>query len=555
MKRHWMHKTIELKKAHIHVFCFLLFFCAFAHGEDSTTPPATPASAEKKRRLTNFEWDPMPGAKSYEIEIKPKKGDAKAFLFNVTTTAWNGELKPGKYTMRLRSKDHRGVPGEWSAAEEFGVKLQAITPLSPKENAEVKTDENSFTNVELKWEESTYAQSYEVTIKDESDKVISTAPVTGNKYELKLPVASKFTWTVIGFDEFHEKGQTGDGPSHFTLIGKQLSLPKIKELETPYVREINWEKSEFAEKYEITLKHKDNSTKKWSVVTKEEVTSPKLDFPASYKGGQYQLRVTALANLRQKSKSHQINFPVAFGDRSPAAELKALSRKSIDRIKGWYFMGSYLITQIQYTAINIDHGSGPSTSAFGGTGRLGLGWLDEEGPFGFLGIADLSGFIIDQKNYTYPSMEAHGIARYVAGDLGELRFSGGLYYKEIPEILANARTTEFSVEQLAATGIHTGGEYWYSMTSKLGLQLNGRVYYPLSGKTPTGEKIIPTMSYQFGFLGSYRLNDKATGLMGYAYRKDVINYKSNNTDIITNFTSNQTSIVGHYLNFFLEWNL
>jgi hypothetical protein len=94
------------------------------------------------------------------------------------------------------------------------------------------------------------------------------------------------------------------------------------------------------------------------------------------------------------------------------------------------------------------------------------------------------------------------------------------------------------------------------MTSKLGLQLNGRIYFPISGKTPTRAKINVTPSLQFGFLGSLRLNEKATGLMGYAYRKDQTNYKVTNVDSLTaGNTSNTSSIVGHYLNFLLEWDI
>lgn len=551
MKVFFAAKNFDLKIPTLTMMCLLLFWTGLLQAQE--TPTDTPA-LDKKRRLTNFEWDPMPGAKSYEIEIKPKKGDGKPYLFNVSTTAWNGDLKPGKYTMRLRSKDHRGVPGEWSGAEEFTVKLQPIELIFPKENSEVNSGESDTADVDFSWEESPYAKSYDVIIKDASGKILSSTTETSNKFSIKLPVAAKYSWTVIGTDEFNEKGQSSDSPSQFTLLGKQLDLPRIIEPETPYVRQINWDKVEQAEKYQVSLKRKDNNSKKWKVVVEEEKTTNSLEFPSSYKGGTYQIKVTALGNLRQKSKSHQIIFPVANGDRSAAAEEKAKNRKSIDRTKGWYGIASYLITQIQYVAINLDKGSGPSTNAFGGTGRLGAGWFSENSPMGFLGILDLSGFLIDQKNYTYPSMEVHGIYRIVSGALGEMRFSAGGYYKEIPEILANARTETFSVTQLGATGAHAGGEYWYSMTAKLGLQMNGRVYFPLSGKTPNGQPIIPSLSYQYGFLGSYRLNEKATGLVGYAYRLDVIKYKSTNTDVESDFTSNQTSVSGSYLNFLLEWD-
>ena len=89
----------------------------------------------------------------------------------------------------------------------------------------------------------------------------------------------------------------------------------------------------------------------------------------------------------------------------------------------------------------------------------------------------------------------------------------------------------------------------------LGIQLNGRVYYPLKGKTPNHKSLIPTASYQFGFMGSLRLNPKATGLIGYAYRKDELNYQAENTTALSaGYSNNRTSVVGHYLNFLIEWD-
>jgi hypothetical protein len=100
-----------------------------------------------------------------------------------------------------------------------------------------------------------------------------------------------------------------------------------------------------------------------------------------------------------------------------------------------------------------------------------------------------------------------------------------------------------------------GGEYWYSLSEKLGVQFNARIYYPLTGKTPTGSKLVASPSYQFGFLGSLRLNERATGLMGYAYRDNKIEYDvTNDRALRAGYTTNHSSVVGHYLNFLLEWD-
>lgn len=136
-----------------------------------------------------------------------------------------------------------------------------------------------------------------------------------------------------------------------------------------------------------------------------------------------------------------------------------------------------------------------------------------------------------------------------------MRVSGGLYLKQLPEILGQS-VDSYQMKSIDTLGVHAGGEYWYPLTSKLGVQINGRIYYPMSGKTPTGGKLNSTPSLQLGFLGSLRLNEKATGLMGYAFRKDQISYKvTNSTSLSDGFTTNTSSVLGHYLNFLLEWDI
>ena len=57
------------------------------------------ASAAPYRRLVNFEWEAIEGAKSYEIELKQIKAagepDGKVFNFKTKEPAWNGQLSAG----------------------------------------------------------------------------------------------------------------------------------------------------------------------------------------------------------------------------------------------------------------------------------------------------------------------------------------------------------------------------------------------------------------------------------------------------------------------------
>ncbi|AHI05285.1 hypothetical protein BDW_03885 [Bdellovibrio bacteriovorus W] len=74
-------------------------------------------------------------------------------------------------------------------------------------------------------------------------------------------------------------------------------------------------------------------------------------------------------------------------------------------------------------------------------------------------------------------------------------------------------------------------------------------------KTPNGRDLHPTLSTQFGFLGSYRFTENFTGLVGYARREDKISYSAvpNNSNLATDGDKNESTVVGNYLNIFAEW--
>ncbi len=537
-----------------------------ATGTINTSEPsaaATPAEQmpgpDRTRRTTSLEWTPVPKAKSYDIEITPigrVDGNKTPYLFSVEAPSWEDELKPGKYSMRLRSRDRRNVPGEWSPPEFFQVKLYAPKLISPLAQDEIKSPSAELHTLNLKWEEQSEASLYKIHISDESKTFTQNLETTKNELTLKVPVARKYQWSIVGFDKQGHEGESLNAPVPFTIIGKPLQTPRIMPPETSFVRQLNWEASPHAEKYTYVISRRDKvKNRKWSKFQEGETTNTALPFNTSWKGGEYRLSVTAHGKLRNRSKTHSLIFDVSSGYRSIAAEKRATLRKSIIRTDDWYFIASYFFTQIQYQSVNGDKEAESNFSAVGGTGRVGMGYFSTNNPYGFLGILDFSGFTIDSKTYKYPSAEAHGTFRLASDALGEVRVSGGLYLKSLPEVIGQS-SDDFTVKSLDAFGVHGGGEYWYPLSSRLGLQINGRIYYPIGGKTPTGASIVPSPSLQFGVLGSLRLNNKATGLMGYAYRKDQTIYKvTESTSLANGYKTNTSSVVGHYLNFLLEWDL
>jgi hypothetical protein len=101
--------------------------------------------------------------------------------------------------------------------------------------------------------------------------------------------------------------------------------------------------------------------------------------------------------------------------------------------------------------------------------------------------------------------------------------------------------------------------YWLPLNDRFGLQANARGYYTLTGSTSSGEKALSSLSYQYGLLGSYRLNKCWMGYAGYAFRHDeaIVNSVSKTSDpsSYANAGDKDTiSIDGHYLNLILEFS-
>lgn len=510
------------------------------------------------RRLVNFEWEAIENAKSYEIELKQvKEKDPKTFSFKVSEAAWNGRLTPGKYLMRLRSRDYRGVPGDWSEPSEFNVGLETAALKFPGARVKIDTKENSSASIGFQWSPVGGADQYHFVLTSEDGKTQITETLSKPEFKTSLPVASHYTWKVSASNS---EGIVSDATAvgQFTLLGKAVENPKIEKPESEFVREVKWTRPDHVSSYDVYVLRYQTAEKKWEKVkVLENYQDDTLPFDDTWPGGRYQVVVRAKSDLRPASTMAKQSFTVRSGDRSPAAEYTALVRKSIDRVTGWYAVASYLITEMQYQGFNPEKNSSVAYKALGGTGRLGLGWFSPHTPWGFLGILDMSGFTFNGKTQTFASAEANAVYRQSLGDRGELRLQAGPYYKELPETVGDPFSGQSQDMKISSAGPHFGAEYWYSLTPKLGIQVNAHLYMSLMKiETPNGQDLEPKMSTQFGFLGSYRFTPRFTGLVGYALREDRMSYKSatGSGSFAGDGDVNESTIIGNYLNFFAEWS-
>ncbi len=526
------------------------------------------------RRLVNFEWEPIPDAKFYEIEIRKRSKEDKSSSFVTTQAAWNGRLPIGFYEFRLRALDRRKVPGEWSEFAELDVGLEPVSLVSPLADASINAQGDTRQEVEFKWQATPMAKDYLIEIYNDQNEKIAEKTTAETSFKHSLTVASQYSWRIKAVAKDKIESSFTE-LQKFTLVGGPLEKASIEKPDNDFVREIKWKAVENAESYDVIIARYNPTLKKWQKFKEfENLKDTSLNFAPDWEGGRYRFILKSKAAKRQDSALSSLNFKVREGDRSPAAEYVQTLRKSIDRAEGWFAVGSWYASSIAMDT-KYRNALGIKADAVTGTGRLGVGWLDPDSRWGFLGTMEASGYIFENRIYNFIGLEMSGIRRQQVSARGDLRYSFGVFAKEFPALwtssdsananFMNTNNVSRQYSKGSVLGPQAGVEYWYSLTPKFGLQVNAQLAIPVAGfELPNGGKIKSgsDFNYSLGALGSYRYSSQLTGLVGLNYRSESYNYtdSSNKSGWSSGYYSGQysddvnTSISGIYINLMAEFS-
>ncbi|MGE4132630.1 MAG: hypothetical protein AB7F86_13385 [Bdellovibrionales bacterium] len=513
------------------------------------------AETPRVRQNVELELEEVPGASLYEIQVHRKGQKDKPMRFKVENPKWAATIKPGTYSLQIRSYDDRGAPGDWSAPMDIQVLLPAIIVKSPEDKRKIESPDAKEQKVKLEWEPIPGARAYKLTMQN-ADGYKLEKEVDEPHWEGEVPVGQNYQWNVAALDRTGELGKTSDAPYQFSIEGPALAEPEIRKPISELVAEVDVQPPDHAKTLDYELARLDAKKKKWILVERKAINADeKIKMDVARPSGKYRLTVEAQGPLRKPSKKSRLVFNMKGGFREPAAFENAVLRDALTKPSRFYAIASYLITQMNYQGANYDSDSGslPRFEALGGTGRIGAGYQEPYSNWGGFGIVDYSGFVIGGQNFKFASIEAHLTRKLELGQGGLLQFGTGLFSKELPIVLGSQSDGFSSVGKVRGTGPHAGFTYWMPLSGRIGLQANARMYYTLFGKSDTGANAGTAISYQYGLLGTYRLSRRWMGYAGYAYRLDEAQYASDDAGYNPG-GFNTISIEGHYLNLMLEFS-
>jgi hypothetical protein len=517
------------------------------------------ARGELARRALELELEDVEGVTGYELEvvrILGKKDRKPPVKFKIKSNKWSAKLVPGKYELRVRSLDSRGVPGEWSPPQQFAVKLPPSAIVKPEANAVIKSAETQSDKVEFEWKPVEGAEKYLVKVLNKAGAVIEETTETGTSAKLKIPVAEAYTWQVIPLAAGDLEGEELEPPGKFEFYGAALDAPKISEVEDTNTAIVNWSKVEFAQQYDYVLEQKDE-TGNWKAFEHRFQRVPKRTLAKPLPSGHYRVSLRAMADKREPSEVVIKEFNSQnIGSRSPAAVEQVKSEGSYGSKSSFFAVASYYFSMVNYAGVSADTSTGVSYSAMGGTGRLGLGlWFSKDSNWGALLTGDMSGYTLKSETFRYISGSLLAVYRLRLGWLGQLRAHLGGHYRELPFSVGDPLVDGSYIQKnITDAGPIAGLSLCHGFTRKVGVQLNGELYQSaMNINTPNGQSNIAKTSYQVGLLGSLSMSDSLVGFLGYAYRVEQASFNFKDTGLAATPQPNTVSISGHYINLMLEY--
>ena len=515
--------------------------------------------AANARRQVSFSWEAVEDATLYEVELLSKIQGKKSYVFRTKAPRWSGRLQLGRYQMRARTFDDRGIPGDWSPPSEFDVMPEAAKPVSPQPGTEMAVKDAGAKEAEVlfKWGPVEGATQYRLTVHGDEKDFKFEKVLTETSESVRLPVASRFVWSVSTIAGDLEKPIPPD--IKFLVQGPQLAKPQFVVPQSAFVRELSWTKAPEAESVRVSVRCRSSSKQRWiKLAGPEDRRDDRLPFASNWPGGRCQAIAIAQAPLYPNSVREMIEFDVFQGDRSEVSQEYHELRQSIDRPSGWYSTASYLLTQVQYASQNYDQTvpAEATYSALTSALRLGAGRWSKNSPWGFLGLVDSFVTKTNLGIVSNLSGEASVVRKITLSRRTELRLQLGAFVRESVVAISDGRSSSVqSYDKLWAIGPHVAAEMWSPLTPRWGVQANLHLFetaFALS--TPNGKGLDPTLSLQYGLLASYRVSTKLKTLAGIEARSDKVRYESKPMSSAYSGQFNQISSNGWYLNLAAEYN-
>lgn len=431
-----------------------------------------------------LEWDEIPGATKYEIEIV-QTSNSRSKVYSVNQTKWIGKLERGSYNYRIRALDSREVAGPWSEFESLLLRLPAPKLMLPEDRREILSEKANEIEVNFKWLPILEAHHYRLEVEPKcpnQEKGSKFSQDTqASEFSLKLPSACKYEWQVIAYIDEKNEGSKVKSSRNFSIIGGATDKVQIQEPKTPSEAKISWSPIVGA-KYGVSLFQLGGGDK-WNKFDQKELLTAEYELPPKLPQGVYQIAVVAQAPMHKVSQPAQIIFE--HGDNSSLSTSDSILGSvdlNILKPQSKTIIANYSIAQLQMKG-SYNNSSTSSSSFLGSRFSIEGIFTTQKEKLDYYSSFSVLVFKTDGK-FGNP-IDLRGGVQYSTNE--KLKWLGGIFYKETPQRYFPSYQAELT--QVGYLGANIGGQYLFSQSDKwsysalANLDLN---LIPLS--TPNGKK-------------------------------------------------------------------
>lgn len=485
-----------------------------------------------------IEWEKVSQAVSYDIELVSSKEQKK---LESTESQFKFKLLPGSYQFRVRAKDKRGLVGPWSDYEKIEVKVSLVKYLQPTEGFEKLSDSESTDKIRFVWNQAIGSEKYLFNILSDDKSFAKKIEVSGTELVIDIPSGHRFFWSVQAYDQNNQLSD--EVKTYFTIYSRNSTKPNIILPSSTFVREIRWEKDAYADAVEFQFYIFDNSKQAWKKHSDLLIQEKNyFDFPTDWPGGKYRITMWSRKNNKVISEKIEKEFEVIEGDRSNYAEAKYFLDGYFSREIGMYLYSRYLVTSENYTIVNPQLNSKTSLSALSSHLTFGGEKLIYNN-IGLQGDLTLKGVKIGGVDYKYLDTRIVGLYRKRMDTLSDLRTWFGLFRSSTPEVLQSVSQTYNQVETLTFNNLEIGSNYWNNLTAHWGYKLEGKLLFPINGKTSSGNNLESGQGVELSVLGTYIHTPQRQIHFGYTYKSENYLFNKGANDLI----QEEVRQTGHYL--------
>jgi len=258
-------------------------------------------------------WESVPGATAYIAQVRDKTRVVVEVKVKETQLTFDN-VKPGKYSFRIRSIDLSGRISRWSQPSPIIVKPGPPLPQHDRKEVQIRGDQ-AFKK--LRWEEISGIDSYRIRVM-KNGKIVFEKDVNGNSVKIPLKGPGDYQYllaarasAVLGeFGEPQEfKVRSKSAPSKIRLISpKNMAILKKSDVR------IRWKPDSEATRYKVQLYKKMPKPQKAKKLRDVWVESTEISEELT--AGEYVVRVVGADSLGIGNKGGVSRFRVQTQKRS-----------------------------------------------------------------------------------------------------------------------------------------------------------------------------------------------------------------------------------------------